>query len=404
MATVFDSTPTSPRPVNQPLIYTLSDSAYSAGDRFIVKIAIQGVEQYKVYLQPNDQSKAHFDASKILKDLVSYDFLNHDNELTVDSTDYTNFGTGAKTFTITPGLYNGSSEAYGTPHTLNVTKGAQQASNGLNPSWAQYVLASGSQVKGWMTELPLDSSNIVQHKFHPDDLTYHGFLANDNLANKATFTRVTDSGPSTVTKVMTGGSGGEGDMSNGRVNYIPTSYAALVKAGVFTQAQVNAANYISIFIATSFGVALSREFRSTPDSSLLSCDAVQLAYGNKHGAIDYLRFEGKPAIKTTARQKTFLKPLGNWNAATYDFSQYDWQEEVMYREAEQAYELVGRDFSDTDYERIVSAIKSSKVMIRIGTGAWKPVVVDTNSFTYRTKLTGRQEVKFNVKLAQQLLC
>ena len=408
MATLFDSTPTSPRPVNQPLIFTLSDTALQAGDRFIVRITIQGQEVYKVYLQPNQANKAHFDASKVLKDLVSYDFKNHDGDLTPNETDYSQYGTGAKTFALFPGLFNGSTEAFGTSTSLTLVKGAQQAANGLNPSWAAYTLptAGAVAVKAWLTDLDVGANGYVNLDTHKDDLTYHGFLQSGYVTKVRWVTHATAGGPlvSVTKNIVDSGNGGMGTTTTGYINYVPTSYSALVKTGVFTTAQLDAAGFVRISLLTSASQTISKVIQSTWDCYLTKGDKVQLAYGNQNGGIDYLWFEGRTAQEVSTRQKTYMKPLGNWNAAVFDFKGYDWQEEVLYREATQTYELFSRHFSDKQYDMITSAIKSTKTMIRIGDGDWMPVIVETNSFTYKTGMVGRQEVSFKVKLAQQVLC
>jgi len=401
MATQFDATPTSPRPVNQKLMYTLSDAALAAGNRFIVKILEGATELYKVYLQPNAASKAHFDASKVLKDLVNYDWLTSAGTLMLTSTDAVVYGTsGAKTFTVQSGLFTGTSESLGSSNTLTVVKGAQQVSNGLNPSWSQYTIPTTgtTAVKGWLTDLPTTGTTIT-YNHHKDDVAFHGFLQSGAAGIDGVLYQLYNADGSTSGSPA----GASVTVTDAHVHYVATSAAAMVQTGVFTQAQVDAAAYGVIKLR--YGVTVrSYDLISRWDCVLSVSDKTQVAYGNANGGIDYLWMEGTVLDEVTVRQKTYQKSLGNYDAATYTFSQYDWQEEVLYREGTQQYQLVSRRFDDTQLEMAQNLVKSTSVMIRIGTGDWMPVIVDNKSFSYRKDSTIRAEVSLKVKLAQPLLC
>ena len=189
-----------------------------------------------------------------------------------------------------------------------------------------------------------------------------------------------------------------------KVCYTPVMPANLLSLGAFTWSSYpNRRCYDAKVVGPSANVHW--HFRVNRRTRPCRYDAQQLAWANSKGGIDMVRFELKNRDTVKVKRKQFVKNPFSTAGATIGFSGFEPQEETYQASGERIYDLSHKGHTLEEAQLLESCVRASQAWIRVGTGRWEPVVIETNSLTVETQLTGKLfNTAITVRTSQPLTC
>lgn len=416
MAASIDSSPDLIRPINQPLIFTLSYMGVSPLVRYIVQVEEDGTEIAKLYLTPNTVDKVHFDLSEVARDRVSCDDKNRAETDVIHaphSLPYTTGRNGLKKYEVKVGSFDGTTETLNEDsESVYLLDGAEQIVSGLHPSFDDYY-STDILKKVWLTDRVREGGNIVL-KASEDDEGVIAFL-NDStiIGGQAVFMFYYLYNGTTLLQnaiYLIDSSNGAQLPSAADINQ------KLTYLGVYPK---NLESYLDSADRPSNNPTWTRyEFHLwsataqtaiklivNKDCSPIKHDPVQLAWTNTRGGWDYLKFDGRSTKTIKQESKMYKKRIGDWDASTYTFLPSARESQPYQVTGVQSYELKSANMSDSELELLQYALRSDNVMMRIGSaGKWLPVNIDSKSYKVDSGISKIREVSFNVTQAQAIKC
>ena len=424
MAVSFYSTPTTsflgPRPAGQKLIYTLRETT-ATPDRYVVFVfegdtygapgTNDGTQIAKLYLTPNSTGYAHFDLSDIAEGRVS-------------APNYTNTGfpvhtatgtalkyaesDGIRKYTIKAAQYNsGTESAVEATSQIFLIGGAHQLSEGLNPSFSTYY-PTVSTNQAWLSNRPFTfASDTRTEMYMADDdeataqIMITTFLGVSTLLNRIEYKLYDDTGALVSTVYIT-------------TAYSLTIYENMLLIplgpenvdGVFGGSWVSDWAYYDIRPVGSGAspIVYGKTIRVYRDCRPYKHDPVQLAWKNTVGGWDYLRFDGRNLKTITTETKSYRKTLGTYDATTFTYRKWDRETTPYQVTGKETYNLRNRSFDAVERDLLQYAFRSKDVMFRVGSGAWLPCTIQTNTYTVQPAASQLFDVSFNIELSQEIRC
>lgn len=414
MSAQIDSEPTLIRPVNQALIFTISDTS-SAPERFIVEVFEDGTNIATLYLTPNEANKVHFDLSEISRSRVECDNLIRDKSAVLHSYSTQPFTTGRegmKKYEVKVGRYNGGTATLNQDQaTVYLIGGAEQISSGLLPSFSEYYPVSSSD-KTWLTDRKMSSGRINIMASETDEGV--ATFLNDSLIISSTAFMI-------KYNIYNGSTDLQGDKlfaisSNGGQVASSTDYNQKITYSAFYPNNTNwvpspwypAINptwtHYEIIIQSSTGVDVSAPIRFTKDCRPVKHTSTQLGWTNTRGGWDYLRFDGRAKQTTNTMSKNYKKTIGDWNSATYSFLPSAREIKPYQTTATKSFALNSIAFSQDEIELLQYAFRSENVMMRYGNDEWLPVTIDTKSYSVSEGTSKIPSVSLSVTISQTIKC
>jgi hypothetical protein len=400
----FASAPDNWRPAGQRLIFSLTTSTtITAAFRYIIQVFENGTEIGKYYLAPNDADKAHFDLS-LVRNRVQLDNIASGGTTPLFSyttLPLTKATTGVKKYEVKVGEWSGTTETLAqATSTIYLLDGAEQPSQGLHPSYADYY-GTASTKKFWLMDRALTGSTI---NLYADD-TDEGMAAfiNTSVVSDVTslvYTVQYASSTSSVEVEITSGNGGQAPSATPGSNVAGTLlYAALMPVNVEAITGLSLSGWVSYSITPAVYTVAGLKGRAIKVIKRCTKYNVQVAFQNSRGGWDYLKFEGRPATQTSTEEKTFTRYLGDYDAATFSYIAHTPQTVPFMKSAEVVYTL-NSVMDATEFALMAQLVKSKQVFIRYG--SWIPVTIQTNSVNIRATASDLNQVSFQVKLAQMV--
>lgn len=405
-------------PVNQPLIYTISDTG-SAPDRFVVQTFEDGTEISKVYLTPNNSSKSFFDLSAIVKERV-----NVDDKIRAETETLLGYKTqaittgrnGAKKYEVKVGSFSGSTETLNQDNaTIYLIDGAQQLSDGLHPSFSDYY-ATASTKKVWLTDREVDADGIIHVYAREEDEGCFAWIHDSNVISGADtivdyriYNGSTLMASANYTITSNGGQALSASDNNQKIHYL-LGYPANIN-GWAASAQKPSTNtgwtHYDIFLESG-SATMSRKLRVHNLEGSLKNKNTQLAWTNSVGGWDSVTFTGRTETTDMVKKKPYLSTVGKWGASAYTFLPQARERTEFQVSAETRFKLRRSDFTFEEIRILRYALRSNNVMMRFtecGSGdIWMPVIVDSKSFVVKEAFSGMFTVQMNVTKAQSVKC
>lgn len=411
MSAQIDSFPDLIRPANQPLIFTISDTG-AAPDRYVVQVFEDAVEIAKYYLTPNTNDVVHFDLSEAMRDRVFCDDKIRDESATIHAPIATAFTTGRnglKKYEVKVGTYIGTTETLNQDaESVYLLDGAEQILDGLHPSFADYY-STGYPAKTWLTDVPA-ASGVVDMFAAEEDEGVVAFINDWNIITSTSFSLIytlyNDGTPYTSEFFTLNAANGAQLPSDTDINQKLTFFGVMpqnLDQFVSTSPLSNdwTRYTLVMFDAGGFGSSFLTIHK---DCRPVKHNATQLAWTNTRGGWEYLRFDGRSAKTTQTQSKTYRKALGDYDASAYTFIKQARETASYQVTASESYELRNVSFNTQELELLQYAFKSDNVMIRIGTGEWMPVILDTKSYKVVEHISKLSEVSLTATLSQTIKC
>ena len=414
MSAQIDSAPDLIRPVNQPLIFTVSDTV-SAPERFIVEVFEDGTNIATLYLTPNDANHIHFDLAEIARSRVEVDNLIRDESSVLHSYTAKPFTTGRegmKKYEVKVGRYNGGTAYLDQDQAVvYLVGGAEQISSGLLPSFAEYYPTSGSE-KTWLTDRKLTNGRININVSETDEgvvaflhdsliiggtgfmIAYNIYNGSTNLQGEKLF-QITTNGGQALTSTDYNQKITYSTFFPGNTAWIPTPWYPGFNP-TWTHYEIE--------LQTMFGVTVGAPIRFTKDCGPVKHTSTQIGWTNTRGGWDYLRFDGRARETTMARSKNYKKTVGNWNGSTYSFLPSAREIKPYQTTASKSYSLNSISFTQSEVELLQYAFRSENVMMKYGSDEWLPVTIDTKSYSISESISKIPSVALSVTISQTIKC
>jgi len=418
MAQIDDSPSDKWLPAGQKLIFTITpDAPITSATRYIVQVEENNVEICKVYLTPNPNDSAFFDLSEVVMGRVEVDSFKYGLTSPIHSFNnnvYTKANNGIKKYVVKVGEWDGSSEDLAQDVSSNyyLLDGYEQLSAGLDPGYNDYYGTSASD-KFWLTDR-VPSSNVIHVTAGIEDTGVFAFINTDDTGSivEQIIAVIYDNDgieDASINYTIGAPSGGQSPAAAaatywyGTLLYAylyPASYLPLTNA---LNAVAGGWSYYDLIPATAAGVQSGNRIRVTNNCRYSKNEAVQLAWANTRGGWDYLRFNGKKQKTVTREEKTYRKIVGDYGAASFNFSRTAREIKPYQLEAKEQYQLNGI-LTIEELTLMQYCMRSKNVMARIEDN-WVPVTIQTNSMQIEEETVSKVFVtSFNVELAQIIRC
>lgn len=419
---------------NQPLIYTLKhDTSLPTGHKFIVRVLKNTNEVAKLYLTANSASRAHFDLSQVVRNLVAQDTENAAGTSAVFdiNTACTYSQQGIDKFQVKVGTY---SDGYGevldeATKNIFLVRGAFQTRDGLHPSFSEHY-AVDAMAKTWLTEMPMRNSGVGYvgnyidvHGMDADEKAVMAFIHDEtvNVGGTVTNLRYTlwedEFTPLTVHSVQIDISGGlDATLTNYRQKLLyaamgPAQVDALLPVG-HKLADYPAWKFYTVDPTTSGNQQRGARLKVHRYCGVYKNDRATLAFANSKGGWDYLKFDGRMDKEQTVQNKTYNKLPASWNGNEYDLPTYARSRQAYQITSTYEYTLKRLGMSKEEYVLLQQMMKSHNVMMRLTGDAalddrnvWLPVTITGKMQSIKDQHSSTLfDVTVKVQLAQDERC
>jgi len=415
-ANIFNDPGFAVRPAGQPLIFSIDDTS-TTPDRFVVIVkrfntytSGTSIDVAKFYLTPNAEGVAFFDLSPIAESILEFPLKSgstvvHKTALIADAMD----GLTMQRFRVQVARYNNGTEgSLDDTEEVIVTNGTQQISDGLHPSFNDYLW--GNAV-GFLTERPV-VSNVITHRARRDEEMVVSFIDGDNIGEarsgtynlRGNFVPYTGASyPTTVGVPYTGT-----DLTE-MLFQIPIGGPNLQQHYASVPFTLEETEYIDFYLyrtdspnAGQIGNAYRVVF---DDTRGCRNTATQVAWINSLGGWEYLRFDSRAPKQISVEGKTYRKTIGTYGSATFSFDPAGAQYDTFAKTGKEQYTLQENFFDANERALLDSLMKSRLVQIRrMDEDVWKPVTVLTNSLTIQPAGSQFYNVSLQVEIAQDIRC
>ena len=420
MSAQFDSKPDLIRPANQKLIFAISDTG-TAPDRFVVTVDEDGTEIAKLFLTPNPSSKAFFDLSEVAKERVKVDSKIRDESAFLFSYKtllYTTGRTGLRKYDVKLSSFNNNAEsATEATATIYLVDGAEQISAGLHPSFSTYY-STATTNKLWLTDRKKQSIEGVDYIVLDSTDVDEAVIAiiNDSSLTSGLVTQlqylifngVTSLNSELIPFNTTDGAQlPNASDANQKLTYVSAGIANFENPSIPSNKRPS--NYGDNWTHIILKPATNAGPYGTPLYIRRVCninknEQTQLAWSTTRGGWDFLTFTGRTERTDVSQNKAIQTQVGDYNGSTYSFLGTDRQSRHYQITAKSKFQLRRKDFSFADIELLRYCLRSDDVYIRLGTGEWQPVILDTSTYNVKQPFSGLFDVSLDATLAQTLKC
>ena len=421
MAVTISSQPTTaflgPRPAGQKLIYSLRE-ATATPDRFVVfvyesdSVSTDGTQIAKLYLTPNSAGYAHFDLSDIVEGRV--------NAPTTTTTGFPAHTASTlvrlpeeeciKKYLVKAAQYNAGTESAieATSAPLYLIGGAHQLSEGLNPSFSNYY-PTVSTNQGWLSNRPFTFASDTRTEMYMADgdqaigmVILTSFFGVGSFMNRIEYKLYDDTGALVATTYI----------NTNPLTLTVKDNMNLVPLGPDNVDNVFGGSWVSDWayydvrpVGTGASpTAYAKTIRVYRDCRPYKHDPVQLAWTNTVGGWDYLRFDGRNLKTITTETKSYRKTVGTYDASSFTYRKWDRETTPYQVTGKETYNLRNRSFDAVERDLLQYAFRSKDVMFRVGSGAWLPCTIQTNTYTVQPAASQLFDVSFNIELSQEIRC
>ena len=407
-ARIFDKPDFDVRPAGQPLIISIDDTS-TTPDRYVVIVKRSTImsggtptEVAKFYLTPNTEGVAFFDLSSIAES--SLEFPTKDGTTVVHKVDDVSVmdQQSIYRFIVEVAEYDSGTEgSVDDSDTFFLTNGTEQLSNGLHPSFDDYLW--GNDV-GFLTERTVANDEITITMRSDEERTISLLAAQGmgrdltggdlrySFKSKLGGTTNVDKAVTFTTDVVT------------RMRNLPIGWPNI--EDFQTTVALADLEWVRIRARTSGGIAQGPDvYIYFDDTRGCRNTATQVAWINTKGGWEYLRFDSRAPKQINVEGKTFRKTIGTYGASTFSFDPAGAQYDTFAKTGKEQYTLQENFFDVNQRALLDSLMKSRLVQIRrMDEDVWKPATVLTNSLTIQPAGSQFYNVSLQVEIAQDIRC
>lgn len=432
MATTIEQQPAKLVTRNSSMVFVSSSTnTTEPGFKYLVVVKdFAGNEVAKYYAPKNPADRLIFDLATVVnrQSIVDTDDQNNDGLIFTmpnDANDiFSPADTGIQFYEIEIGeVYEVAGVLTEFPDltstTIYVVDGSTQYRLGIGFTFDEFFPTSSSNI-GWLTDRRPSSRNIVfedaiEVKATDGDYGAIAFLNSDNNAwstadsiDYRIFDENGQQGQDTIDIAAVNGiePGTTSDYKNwlGYFGYLPgnlDSDDSPISSLVRPSAVAGWTHYRLQFFESGVGV-VSKRIVVVNAANPCKHQPAALTWQNSVGGWDWFRFDGRTDKAVTKQGKTYVKPMGGYAEATYNYNTYDRQKVEFYIKNNVRFNLRSGAINVDEQQLLEKLLRARRVLMNFE-GQWLPVVVVKNSITVLQHKSEIVELSVTVEIAQNEL-